>query len=545
MSRYSAVINNLTTKQTEQARPDQVKNNAGGYVFALDCWKRLDRFLVLGADSPTYYATERELVKDNAKVVEECIAKDGKRTVKRIVEISDAGRAPKNDAAIFALAMCAGAKDPETRKAALAALPKVCRIGTHLFSFAADVEGFRRWGRSLRTAVANWYTERGVDSLALQAAKYQQRNGWSHKDLLRLSHASSKDPKKDAVFRWITGGMEGVTKEAKRSKKVYTADDLPNLIQGFEAIHATKEMSPKSVAAMIRAFKLPHECVPNEHKNSAEVWDALSESMGITALIRNLGKMTNVGLLKPMSSVTRRVAAQLQDVELLKKGRVHPIALLTALKVYQSGHGMKGSLTWSPEREIVDALNEAFYLAFQAVVPNNKRNLLALDVSGSMGSGYVGGSPMTPREASAAMALVTARTEERWHIMGFSHELISLPISPKQRLDDVIRVISNLDFGSTDCALPMLYAAQKKMEVDAFTVLTDNETWYGAIHPWQALRKYREVTGIPAKLIVVGMTSSQFSIADPQDAGMLDCVGMDSATPAIMADFIRDQTGAG
>jgi len=75
--------------------------------------------------------------------------------------------------------------------------------------------------------------------------------------------------------------------------------------------------------------------------------------------------------------------------------------------------------------------------------------------------------------------------------------------------------------------------------VDAFVVYTDSETWAGKIHPAQALREYRQRTGIPAKLVVVGMVSNGFSIADPTDGGMLDVVGFDAAAPALIADFIR------
>jgi 60 kDa SS-A/Ro ribonucleoprotein len=38
---------------------------------------------------------------------------------------------------------------------------------------------------------------------------------------------------------------------------------------------------------------------------------------------------------------------------------------------------------------------------------------------------------------------------------------------------------------------------------------------------------------------VVGMTATEFTIADPSDAGMLDVVGFDAAAPAVMADFSR------
>jgi 60 kDa SS-A/Ro ribonucleoprotein len=80
---------------------------------------------------------------------------------------------------------------------------------------------------------------------------------------------------------------------------------------------------------------------------------------------------------------------------------------------------------------------------------------------------------------------------------------------------------------------------RRGLKVDAFVVLTDSETWAGATHPVQALREYRARSGIAAKLVVVGLVSNGFSIADPNDGGMLDVVGFDAAAPAVIADFLR------
>jgi 60 kDa SS-A/Ro ribonucleoprotein len=190
--------------------------------------------------------------------------------------------------------------------------------------------------------------------------------------------------------------------------------------------------------------------------------------------------------------------------------------------------------------QVVDALDAAFYASFSNVEPTGKRWLLALDVSGSMSIGAVAGVPgLTPRVASAAMALITAATEQHHTFLGFAHELVPLAISPRQRLDDVVSTVSNIPFGGTDCALPMVWATKHKATVDVIVVYTDSETWHGQIHPMQALSQYREKMGIRAKLIVVGMTSNGFSIADPDDAGALDVVGFNSAVPSVMADFVR------
>ena len=133
--------------------------------------------------------------------------------------------------------------------------------------------------------------------------------------------------------------------------------------------------------------------------------------------------------------------------------------------------------------------------------------------------------------------------EQEVIVRGFQTGMMPLPIKKGMNLEEATRVISNLPFGGTDCAQPMLDALKHNLKVDAFIVYTDSETWAGKIHPVQALREYRQKTGIPAKLIVVGMTSNGFTIADPEDAGMLDVVGFSTSTPSAISDFITGRLG--
>jgi 60 kDa SS-A/Ro ribonucleoprotein len=157
--------------------PGQVPNSAGGFAWAVDVWTRLRRFLVLGSEGGAYYASKWTLTRKNAQAVEAAIREDGRRAVAEIVAVSREGRAPKNDPALFALAMAAGLGDEETRKAALDALPQAARTGTHLFQFASFVEGFRGWGRALRRAVGGWYAAQPVDALAYQAVRRSATTG--------------------------------------------------------------------------------------------------------------------------------------------------------------------------------------------------------------------------------------------------------------------------------------------------------------------------------------------------------------------------------
>src|SRR5437762_1495995 len=111
----------ISPKRTPQSQPipgsKQVPNSAGGFAWAVDDWTRLDRFLILGAEQGTYYISERQLTRENAEAVARCIETDGPRTIQRIVEVSEAGRAPKNDPAIFALALSAALGDAATKRA--------------------------------------------------------------------------------------------------------------------------------------------------------------------------------------------------------------------------------------------------------------------------------------------------------------------------------------------------------------------------------------------------------------------------------------------
>ena len=97
----------------------------------------------------------------------------------------------------------------------------------------------------------------------------------------------------------------------------------------------------------------------------AQIWAALLEKMPMTAMIRNLGKMSVVGLLKPKSSYANTVCTRLCDESLLQKARIHPFTLLQALYTYRKGSGAKGKLTWNVNENIVQALDAAFYKAFK------------------------------------------------------------------------------------------------------------------------------------------------------------------------------------
>lgn len=532
---YASVMsNNLAKSATPQNEPlagresDMVKNNAGGFTFALDTWGYLDRFLILGSDRPSYYANARKLTKDAAANVIACVKADGVRTVNRIVEISTAGRAPKNDPAVFALALCAVHGNEETIAAAYEALPRVARIGTHLFQFVDALNEMGKWNAAAKRGIAAWYTKRNEDKLAIQLLKYQSRDGWAHRDVLRLAHVKPKNVMQSNMFRYAVKGAEGME----------TGMEIPSIFNAYEVL---KNEPTKANALRIIAdhSDITWEMLPTSLHRDPDVMGALVENMGLTALIRKLGQLTNIGVISPMSSGLKTVINKLSDADAIKNARVHPITILNALNQYTKGHGDKGSLTWAPNRNVSDALNDAFYDSFQYIESTGRGHLLGVDCSGSMFCASAVGSPnLTAAQVAAVMALAIAKRESNYWIGGFNTKMRELQISPTMRLEEVLKVMERFVWGGTDCSLPMLHAIEHQMSgVDVFCALTDNETWAGRMQPVEALARYRNMYNKNAKLIVCGTSTTNFTIADPKDPGMLDIVGFDSAAPQLIQQF--------
>jgi 60 kDa SS-A/Ro ribonucleoprotein len=258
------------------------------------------------------------------------------------------------------------------------------------------------------------------------------------------------------------------------------------------------------------------------------------------ALLRNLGNFGNHRLLTANSQYTKKIVAELGKTGKLVKQRVHPMSVLKALYVYSQGHGVRGKNTWTPEPEVVDALDAAFYNVFPVVEPTNKNIFLALDCSGSMASCFIDNMPgMSAKIAAAAMAAITVATEPNVTIMGFSSNMMDIPLTKGMKISDIMTEMGKIPFAFTDCSLPMVYARKHRLDIDGFIIYTDSETNRGG-PPSESLRDYRSAMNDGAKLVVAATISSNKSIADPLDPRMLDIVGFDSGAPALINNFLRD-----
>lgn len=519
---YSKHVSSKSTPQNKPifGRTDQVKNNAGGYVFKVNDNHVLDRFILLGTEGGTYYVGEQKLTVENATTIVAAIKADGLNVLKKVKELVT--RAPKRDPAIFVLALLTTYGNQEVKNESYKAIKDVCKTSTHLFTFCQNIQDLRGWSRGLRKGVAAFYTSKTSDQIAYQMVKYRQRNGWTHKDVIKLSHPSVQEHTMNSLFSYAIGK---------------TTDPEFSLINAFESAQKCVEKSQiTELVELIETHDLTWEMVPTKMLNNKEVLVALLNEMPLTALIRNLNRMTKAGLFDSnLDSNTKLVVSKLTNIDLIKKAGLHPINILNSMKNYARGFGDKGSLTWTPNQKIVDALEEAFELSFKTVEKTNKNILVAVDISGSM-SAQINKMNLSAKEAASALSLTFVKSEPNVDLIWFDTQAYKPKIGARSSYNEVLANTPN--GGGTDCSLAYSYAIQAPQMYDAIIMLTDNETWAGKDHTVQLFERYKKVNP-NCKHIVVGMAANNYSVLVDSNPNVLHVAGFDLSIPALINNFIK------
>jgi len=533
----------MPTSVNESARSVMVRNTDGkGFVFTVDDKKRLTRFLILGTEKGTYYAGEKPLTKESVTFLVELIKRDRQMVIDTVKEISTSGRAYHNSQAIFVVAVIAvHGWEPNTHQGQTETITDlvlaVCRTSTHLFEFADYLEMLGGWSRTKCTAVARWYTSKSVDELAYQVVKYRQRNGRTHRDMLRLSHPSLSDLDSN-IAKFILG---------KDTNTAAATHDMPRIIEGFRFAQEAQTSSELINLALTDYPQLPWEAIPTQFHKDLKVWQKLFDNGQIKgqALLRNITRFARLGAFDDMVFAHKYNSA-LVDEDMMRRTRLHPFQYLLAMNVHSQGQAVRGNHVpgyaygrtkdWTTSPIIMDALDDGFNKAFRYVEPAGKRTMVGLDVSSSMTWDTCGSIELQPVEVAAAMAVTIMRTEPYYQIYGFASDIRNLNLNARMSVNDVMSVTKAMAFGSTNPSALIRHAHDQAIQVDTFIVITDNEVNTGT-HPYEELLRYRRNIGIPAKLIVVACTPTPFTIADPNDSGMLDISGADSNLPTLIADF--------
>ena len=459
--------------------PDQVPNNAGGFVWQISDKEQVIRYLIIGSEGGNFYQTPQQVSSQCASCVLRMTRTPDnfKWLINTIRQVSIEGRAAKQESTLLALATAiVFARTPAEKTEALNAVKDCVRILTHMYMLIGYIKIFSKAGHpsltaaSASTSVSNsnevpvaggrnpppttvtgsglgrgirrvfgeyFYSRTGIE-IANLMTKYQNREGWTIKDVLTLIHIDPKKMKDD-------GGrlaIDHIFKTKEEFEPILatappTTEPTKTFISAIKEIH-TIVIRPTStspaisvqeidrIVQLINQVGLCREQLPSQLFKYKRVWEALltnkgangkGKGMPLTALIRNLGKLSTseIGIITP--SLTPSVIAicdRITDAHDIKRTRIHPYTILVAMLTYKKGQGDKGSMIWHANPQIIAALDKAFKLAFQNITPTGKRIKIALDVSGSMSSAFCTGSPIVScAVGSVAMMMMTLYVENQ------------------------------------------------------------------------------------------------------------------------------------
>ena len=439
-----------------------------------------------------------------------------------------------NSTPLLALAFLSASENMQAKKEFTNLFNKVVRTASQLYEFLEYVKGIRGFGKIIHKNVSNWIT--GNKNLEYQFLKYQSRNGWEHKDVLRKFHVTPKDEYMNAIFHWAVKGYD---------EKV---SNILKIVPYFEAVKQAD--SEKEVITAIRDGKLSWEMVVgNCQKMTTKIWEELFFTMPMTATIRYLATLTANGVLANKNNVDMLEGRLLND-EMLTRARIHPIQFCKALSIYQTGgEGSEHSkLTYEPVRRVIDILNAGIEKAGEHLEPTGKDIFISMDVSGSMWGGYGVGSiygNLVPAQIAGIIALSIVKAEKNYTVGMFDTQFKIAEIDKGLsfgRMMDRNNGIWPTRFGGTDASLAYEHAIKEKKIVDTFISITDNESWAGKRHPSVAFKDYQKKINNNAKAIYITLkpTGDRITLADPYSNQSFDIAGFSDQTVKLVQMIVKD-----
>lgn len=456
------------------------------------------------------------------------------------------------EAVAYSLALCAASDHRPTKQAAYAAFPQVCKCPAQLFAvtrYLEEVSEGTGWGRAHRRAVARWYTApdgSGARQLAAQTTRVVRRHRWTHADLLRLAHVRPPQhrPGVAVVLRYLARGLPAAAKMVEEKEaEGGSVEEAREALAYLQAVHEVRHTKDEQVAArLLEEHQLALEHVPSHLLRSKEVWLCLVRRLPLDELVTHVPRLSRAGLLArgPLVGALRERLRSASAQNPPKLGPLETYALKRSLEVGRPKHHHHHHHRSSASHQLDDVVAALHEHSFKAVSPTGKRYLVAVDVRGPMTHGRTRGlDGLTPAEVSALMLQALVRTGDTITAVAFSARgLTPLDVDSQMNLADISRRMRETPMGPVDVSLPLRWAREQKHLFDLVLVCTDNQTQSWSVHPAQALKEYRESCSLPdTRFVVCAMCSQGFSLAPPDELGMLDIAGCDGHTLQLIQDF--------
>lgn len=293
-------------------------------------------------------------------------------------------------------------------------------------------------------------------------------NSPSLADVLKMTHPKPKTEQYDAFFAYVLG-------------KEYAIEQLPPQIQALEQFR---------LGQTTEVPKVPMQLLTNLNLTATQ-WAEIAKNGSWQILRMNLNTFLRHGVFE-IKGMTKIIADKLMDETAIAKSRVLPYQLMMAWSTLAEGI----------PHEIANALKFAMQRAIAHVPKLSGNVVIAIDVSGSMGSpvtGYRKGATSQLRcvDAAALFASAFKYVNPNIRLMPFDTQVRELSnltkvqqylrkkaLGDRQEEIDIFALakkFANMCGGGTSCSKPLEQLVKENAEVDLVIYFSDNESWLDQI----------------------------------------------------------------
>lgn len=218
------------------------------------------------------------------------------------------------------------------------AAPEILKDPNDFFLFIFYVhmlsEG-KGFGRGLRKAIHKWYAKKSAMELAEMLGKNKKHYGWSHYDIISLSHMKFDDSDPDKKQILLTTKKRGV----QIIKTEENMHDIENY-SGFKRLCDISRLKvcecEKDAAELIRVHKYTINHLPVHLLKTPEVWEALLPTLKFDELLKYIPYLNDSKLLKTNSNFAKKFCSAIVNATSIQQAKVHPLEVLYVLKQHET-----------------------------------------------------------------------------------------------------------------------------------------------------------------------------------------------------------------
>jgi 60 kDa SS-A/Ro ribonucleoprotein len=443
-----------------QATQQQLTNHAGGVTYERTLREQVLQVLSTSTLGDTFYVSREEIRKETLEVIIQARHECPAFLARALVWARSEGMMRKVPI-LGLVALSAGGA--ATKALFEQVFPHVIKTPDDLREFIREsiegkIAGRKGLGGMTVPLVQAWLASMSE----YHALKYGSvvSKGVTIRDAIRMSHPKPVSAESTEIFAWLVRGKKGLGENQNLLPQIRSYESLK--------VAATEEEQVR----LIRDGRLPFEVVLPAIKPTKAIWSELLMHAPYTNLLRNLVTFTRHGVFQEERYVEHAVK-KLTDPQAVRHSYVLPFQFFNAWKEYSKVVGF--------EPRIADAVRQACEISFVNIPSfGDLAVCVAPDVSGSMSSVPVSdkGTAHCIDIAGIYAGALMKRIEGRGLVLPFEQRVITdTSLSFRDDILVTAEKLASIGGGGTAVGAPIQYLLDRKISVDVFIGITDNEDW--------------------------------------------------------------------